>query len=252
MRRRAAGAKRFLWWWRSPVESGDPAGTAATAQAWAWVELPFAPLRRRFDGVSPAGGRLDLRQGDDRNSVQLFSHGSASAEAEASGKPIAGSVFSVGAGLPDAFIVLPRSSFLSGLLALLGLGGGSYLLWLRLRHLRGRPGRSGGAIGAIGSGRPGAAAGAGQAAFGAAGQTTGPQGRRHGKRGSGHLPRLRHPRRRRRDADHARRARARPCDRHAERREGSDARSSSVATAGCPARSSPRRWPRACARPAWT
>lgn len=113
-----------------------PLGSPQQAQAWAWIELPFAPLRQRFDGVSPAGGRLDLRQGDDRNSVQLFSHGSASAEAEASGKPIAGSVFSVGAGLPGAFIVLPRSWFLSGLLALLGLGGGSYLLWLRLRHLR--------------------------------------------------------------------------------------------------------------------
>jgi phosphomannomutase/phosphoglucomutase len=113
-----------------------PLGSPQQAQAWAWIELPFAPLRQRFDSVSPAGGRLDLRQGDDRNSVQLFSHGSASAEAEASGKPIAGSVFSVGAGLPGAFIVLPRSWFLSGLLALLGLGGGGYLLWLRLRHLR--------------------------------------------------------------------------------------------------------------------
>ena len=113
-----------------------PLGSPQQAQAWAWIELPFAPLRQRFDSVSPAGGRLDLRQGDDRSSVQLFSHGSASAEAEASGKPIAGSVFRVGAGLPGAFIVLPRSWFLSGLLALLGLGGGSYLLWLRLRHLR--------------------------------------------------------------------------------------------------------------------
>jgi len=108
-------------------------GPPQQAQAWAWVELPFAPLQRRFDAISPAGGRLDLRQGDDHGYVQLFSHGASSAEAEAAGKPIAGSVFSVGAGLPGAFIVLPRSWLLSGLLALLGLGGGGYLLHLRRR-----------------------------------------------------------------------------------------------------------------------
>ena len=110
-----------------------PLGPPQQAQAWAWVELPFAPLQRRFDAISPAGGRLDLRQGDDHGYVQLFSHGASSAEAEAAGKPIAGSVFSVGAGLPGAFIVLPRSWLLSGLLALLGLGGGGYLLRLRRR-----------------------------------------------------------------------------------------------------------------------
>ena len=109
----------------------------APPQAWAWVELPFAPLQRRFDAVSPAGGRLDLRQGDDRDNVQLLSHGTASAEAEELGTPVAGSVFSVTAGLPDAFIVLPRSVLLSALLTLLGVGGGVFLLWLRVRL--GRP-----------------------------------------------------------------------------------------------------------------
>ncbi len=113
-----------------------PLGPPQRAQAWAWVELPFAPLRQRFAAISPAGGRLDLRQGDDRGYVQLFSHGATSAEAEAAGKPVAGSVFSVGAGLPGAFIVLPRSWLLSGLLTLFGLGGGGYLLWLRLRRVR--------------------------------------------------------------------------------------------------------------------
>lgn len=110
-----------------------PLGPPQQAQAWAWIELPFAPLKQRFDAVSPAGGRLDLRQGDDRGNVQLYSHGAASAEAEAVGKPVPGSAFSVGAGLPGAFIVLPRSWLLGGLLALLGLGGGIHLLRLRLR-----------------------------------------------------------------------------------------------------------------------
>ncbi|MGB5940225.1 MAG: phosphomannomutase/phosphoglucomutase, partial [Rhodanobacter sp.] len=110
-----------------------PLGPPQRAQAWAWVELSFAPLQQRFDAIPPAGGRLDLRQGDDHGYVQLLSHGTSSAEAEATGKPVAGSTFSVGAGLPGAFIVLPRSWLLSGLLALLGLGGGGYLLHLRRR-----------------------------------------------------------------------------------------------------------------------
>ncbi|RAN75652.1 phosphomannomutase/phosphoglucomutase [Bacillus sp. SRB_336] len=111
-----------------------PLGPPQQAQAWAWVELPFAPLRQRFDTISPAGGRLDFRQGDEHGNVQLFSHGAASAEAEATSKPIAGSVFSVGAGLPGAFIVLPRVWPLAALLALLGLGAGGYLLRLRMRR----------------------------------------------------------------------------------------------------------------------
>ena len=110
-----------------------PLGPPQQAQAWAWIELPFAPLRQRFESISPAGGRLEFRQGDEHGNMQLFSHGAASAEAEATSKPVAGSVFSIGAGLPGAFIVLPRSWLLSGLLTLLGLGGGGYLLWLRLR-----------------------------------------------------------------------------------------------------------------------
>lgn len=111
-----------------------PLGLPQQTQAWAWVELPFAPMKQRFDAISPAGGRLELRQGDDSGYIQLFSNGSNSAEIETTGKPVAGSAFSVGVGLPRAFIVLPRSVILSALLALLGLGGGGYLSWLRLRR----------------------------------------------------------------------------------------------------------------------
>jgi phosphomannomutase / phosphoglucomutase len=110
-----------------------PLGSPAQVKAWAWVELPFATLQQRFESVSPAGGRLDLRQGNERGDLQLLSNGTASAEAEKVGKPVAGSLFSVGAGLPGAFIVLPRSWLLSALLTLLGLGGGIFLLWLRTR-----------------------------------------------------------------------------------------------------------------------
>jgi phosphomannomutase/phosphoglucomutase len=114
-----------------------PLGLAQQAQAWVWIELPFTPLQQRFDAISPAGGRIILRQGDDGGSAQVLSHGASSAQPEAFGKPVAGSAFNVVAGLPDAFIVLPHSSWLSGLLSLLALGGGVYLLWLR-RNLRKR------------------------------------------------------------------------------------------------------------------
>ena len=107
-----------------------PLGLPAQTQAWVWVELPFAPVKQRFDAISPAGGRLDLRQGDDPGSVQLFSNGSASALTAATGTPVPGTAFSVGAGLPDAFIVLPGSWLLSGLLSLLGLAGAGGLWWL--------------------------------------------------------------------------------------------------------------------------
>ncbi|MFZ0871712.1 MAG: phosphomannomutase/phosphoglucomutase, partial [Rhodanobacter sp.] len=110
-----------------------PLGSPSQVKAWAWVELPFAPLQQRFESISPAGGRLDLRQGNERGDLQLLSNGAGSAEAEKMGKPVAGSLFSVGAGLPGAFIVLPRSWLLSALLTLLGLGGGMFLLWLRTR-----------------------------------------------------------------------------------------------------------------------
>jgi phosphomannomutase/phosphoglucomutase len=110
-----------------------PLGPPRQAQAWVWVELPFAPLRARFAAISAGAGRLDLRQGDEHGEMQLVSHGAASAESEPLSQPVAGSVFSVGAGLPGAFIVLPRAWPLSALLALLGLGGGAFLLWSRRR-----------------------------------------------------------------------------------------------------------------------
>ncbi|OOG57957.1 phosphomannomutase/phosphoglucomutase [Rhodanobacter sp. C03] len=111
-----------------------PLGPPQQAQAWAWIELPFEPLRQRFESISPAGGRLDLRQGDEHGGLNLLTHGSGSTQAEATGKLVPGSTFNVGVGLPGAFIVLPHSWLLSGLLALLGLGGGGFLLWLRV-HL---------------------------------------------------------------------------------------------------------------------
>jgi phosphomannomutase/phosphoglucomutase len=113
-----------------------PLGPAQDAQAWAWVELPFAPLRERFAALPTGGGRLDLRQGDEYDALRLLSSGEASAATQVGGAKVAGSVFTVGAALPDAFIVLPRSVVLAALLAALGLLGGAFLLYLRMRPPR--------------------------------------------------------------------------------------------------------------------
>jgi phosphomannomutase/phosphoglucomutase len=113
-----------------------PLGPPLQAQAWVWVELPFAPLEQRFSAVSPAGGRLDLRQGNDSGALRLLSNGRGSGEGNSTLIRIPNSAFSIGASLPEAFIVLPRSVVLSSLLTLLGLVGGGSLLWLRRRLSR--------------------------------------------------------------------------------------------------------------------
>ena len=110
-----------------------PMGAHQDPAAWVWVELPFAPLQKLFDSVSPAGGRLELRQDDEHGELSLASHGAASAVAEVAAKSVPGSAFSVTAALPDAFIVLPHVWPLAALLALLGIGGAVFLLRMRLR-----------------------------------------------------------------------------------------------------------------------
>jgi len=110
-----------------------PMGAHQDPAAWVWVELPFAPLQKLFDSVSPAGGRLELRQDDEHGELSLASHGAASAVAEVAAKSVPGSAFSVTAALPDAFIVLPHVWPLAALLALLGIGGAVFLLRVRLR-----------------------------------------------------------------------------------------------------------------------
>jgi phosphomannomutase/phosphoglucomutase len=110
-----------------------PVGPAAHPQAWAWVALPFAPLQERFEAIPTGGGRLELRQGDDRGDLRLLASGNSTAEREANGLPIEGSTFSVLAALPSAFILLPRVWPLAALLGLLCLAAGVYLIWMRDR-----------------------------------------------------------------------------------------------------------------------
>ncbi len=113
-----------------------PLGPAQSAQAWVWVELPFAKVQRRFQALPNGGGRLDLRQGDEYGALRLLTNGRALTGAQMGASKVAGSVFMVEAAMPDAFIVLPRSLPLTALLAMLGLFGGVFLLYLRLRTPR--------------------------------------------------------------------------------------------------------------------
>ncbi|HET6433768.1 phosphomannomutase/phosphoglucomutase [Dyella sp.] len=105
-----------------------PMGNTIRPSAWVWVELPFAPVEKIFNAISPGSGRIDLRQGDDASALSLLSHGAASVVPEDGAAPIAGSNFSIGAALPAAFIVLPRPWPVAAFLALIGLLGGAYLL----------------------------------------------------------------------------------------------------------------------------
>jgi phosphomannomutase / phosphoglucomutase len=113
----------------------EPLGSQQKPAAWAWIELPFAPIAKRFDELSIDGGRLQLHQSTDRgDNLELMSHGSLGAtDVEPEGKPIPGSNFNIVAVRPGAYILLPQSLMLAALLALLGLAGGGYLFWLFVR-----------------------------------------------------------------------------------------------------------------------
>lgn len=116
-----------------------PMGAGIRPLAWAWIELPFAPVEQAFNAIPPASGRIDLRQGDDRSALSLLSHGEPSAQLEDTAAPIPHSAFSVGAALPEAFIILPHVWPLAALLSLLGVAAGVYLLRMAGRA-RARPG----------------------------------------------------------------------------------------------------------------
>jgi phosphomannomutase / phosphoglucomutase len=113
----------------------QPLGPTQKPLAWVWIEVPFAPVAQRFNDIPVSNGRLQLYQSTDHGeNMQMMAHGSSSAiDAEPLGKPVPGSNFNVVAVLPGAYILLPQSVPLAGLLTLLGLGGGAALFWLFAR-----------------------------------------------------------------------------------------------------------------------
>ncbi|TAM29977.1 MAG: phosphomannomutase/phosphoglucomutase, partial [Rhodanobacter sp.] len=60
-----------------------PLGPAQQPLAWAWIELPFAPLRQAFEAVPVPSGRLVLQQDTDGGALQLLSKGARAGELEA-------------------------------------------------------------------------------------------------------------------------------------------------------------------------
>ncbi|GAB2574048.1 phosphomannomutase/phosphoglucomutase [Dyella jejuensis] len=113
----------------------EPLGPAQKPLAWAWIELPFAPIAQRFNDLPVSAGRLQLQQSTDHGeNLPLLAHGSASSvDAEPVGKPVPGSHFNIVAVLPGAYIVLPQSWPWAALLTLVCLAGGSALFWLFTR-----------------------------------------------------------------------------------------------------------------------
>lgn len=111
----------------------EPLQRDGTTVAWVWLAYPFDEMRARFEAVSPRGGRLELRQGDGPDSLNLLSNGARSGELQGSAQPVQGTALFVAAAMPRAFIVIPHSEVLAGLLAVLGLGGAAFLVWLRSR-----------------------------------------------------------------------------------------------------------------------
>ena len=113
-------------------------GSADQPLAYAWIELPFAPVRDILDGQATGAGRLDLRLGHNSDGLLLYSRGRSNAMVPdvAVGKTIPGTRLTLFAALPKAWIVLPKSTTLAGALALLSLLAGLALFWHRYRSLR--------------------------------------------------------------------------------------------------------------------
>ncbi len=109
-----------------PVRDGD------AIAAFAVVYLPFDTVLRAFHASHISGARLDLRQGDGRGDVMLDTIGAGSGNSLGDlGEPIAGSIFRIGKGDPDYFIVGSLSLGMLVALAFLCLAGGALGLWLR-------------------------------------------------------------------------------------------------------------------------
>jgi len=101
--------------------------------AYAYVELPYAPLQQTFEQQRASDVRMDLRQGDGRGDLLIASIGSSGTDdtlADA-GTPIADSLFRIGSRPRQYAILLPDSLWLVLPLSVLSLGGGLVLLYLR-------------------------------------------------------------------------------------------------------------------------
>lgn len=111
----------------------EPVNTNGSVRAWVWLEYPFDDIHQKFMASAPSSGRLELRQGSGTDSLMLVAVGSLAGEVAPQGQQVPGTSLYVFAAMPKAFIVIPHSEILAVLLALIGIGGGVFLLWARQR-----------------------------------------------------------------------------------------------------------------------
>ena len=131
---RSIGSQRVLAL-ALPVQRGEQ------TLAYAYVELPYAPLQEAFRQQRVADVRMDLRQGDGHGDLLLDSIGGGMTDTLAdAGTPVPESLFRVGSRPKEFIILLPDVLWLGLLLTVLFLGAGAALLWIRkvgvetLRH----------------------------------------------------------------------------------------------------------------------
>jgi phosphomannomutase/phosphoglucomutase len=110
-----------------PVQRGDQ------ALAYAYVELPYAPLQQAFQQQVVQDVRMDLRQGDGHGDLLIDSIGSTGTDDTLAdvGTPVPDSLFRIGARPREFAIFLPDSLWFAVPLTVLLLGAGLALLWLR-------------------------------------------------------------------------------------------------------------------------
>jgi len=101
--------------------------------AYAYASLPFEPVVAAFRKFEPGAGRLELRQGTGASDAVLASLGSLGDRlSDNVGKQVANSLFRVASMPPTPPILMPRSTLLLGVLALLSLASGGMMFYARL------------------------------------------------------------------------------------------------------------------------
>lgn len=100
---------------------------------YAYVELPFTPLRQVFRQSQLSDARLDLRQGEGRGDLLLDSIGDVATRDSLNdrGTAIPNSMFRIGGTPEEFFIVLPDNLWIALPATLLLLGAGLVLLYVR-------------------------------------------------------------------------------------------------------------------------
>jgi phosphomannomutase/phosphoglucomutase len=101
--------------------------------AYAYVELPYAPLQAAFEQQRVSDVRMDLRQGDGRGDLLIETIGGFGTDdtlADA-GTPIPDSLFRIGSRPREYMILLPDNLLLALVLSVLLFGGSFALLYVR-------------------------------------------------------------------------------------------------------------------------